>query len=368
MGRKLIVSHSSHPRDLVLWRYVVQHNADVDLLLPSLSSKNTSVDHEKLPYQNRVLILPAIEPFGSGHASMWMRGLLDVADPDQYDLVHVAFEPWAPIPQILCRKIPTVVHGCESVIKEAPLPFKIRRAGITRVLKGVAGCLGWGQTSLEAYREAGLPAKTPQAVIPVGIPDPARFTPTPIDVSNGPLRVLFVGRLVAEKGLLTLINAVCALNRPVTLWVLGEGPLAPSLPATVKDFPQIELKVTGHANIDQVVGAMAWSHIVGVPSESTATWKEQWGRVAVEAMLSGRPTIVSDNGELPNLVQDSHLVFPEGDVDRLAEILTELDNNRDALPVIGHQMRLSAGRFAPAVLNEKLNTFWDEILGARKTA
>jgi glycosyltransferase involved in cell wall biosynthesis len=346
----------------------VQNNADVDLLLPSLGSESVRVDKEKLPYGNRVLTLPAIEPFGSGHASMWIRGLLNVADPNQYDFVHVAFEPWALIPQILCGRVPTVVHGAESVLKQAPLPLKIRRAGTTRVLKEVVGCLAWGHTSLDAFREAGLPEQTPQGVIPVGIPDPTRFTPTPIDESDGPLRVLFVGRLVEEKGLLTLVNAVCALTSPVILLVLGEGPLAPSLLKAVEGSPHVELKIEGRANVDQVVDAMAWSHIIVVPSQATSSWKEQWGRVAVEAMLSGRPTIVSNNGELPSLVQESQLVFSEGNVEQLAKILTKLSDNRDSLPEIGHQMHLAAGRFAPAVLNEELITFWDKILGTKETA
>jgi glycosyltransferase involved in cell wall biosynthesis len=325
------------------------------------------MDYDALIEHDRIFSLPAIEPFGKGHSSMWIRGLLSVADSEQYDLVHLAFEPWALIPQVLCGKLPTVVHGAESVLKDAPWQMRARRVGTSRVLQKAVGVLAWGQTSLEEFREAGLPPDIPQGVIPVGVPDPKFFVPGPMSSSPGPLRLLFVGRLLPEKGILTLVEAARALERPVVLRVLGEGPLKASLRTLARGCPEVEVSIEGTATAGQVSEAMAWSHVVVVPSESTSSWKEQWGRVAVEAMLSGRPTVVSDSGELPYLVMESELVFPEGDVLALTAVLRKLDDTRDSLADIGNKLRKSAERFAPTGLARQLNQFWEKVAISEKS-
>jgi glycosyltransferase involved in cell wall biosynthesis len=49
------------------------------------------------------------------------------------------------------------------------------------------------------------------------------------------------------------------------------------------------------------------------PSLTTPRWKEQFGRMLVEAMACGVPVIGSDSGEIPNVIGDAGLVVPEGD-------------------------------------------------------
>lgn len=354
MVRVLVVSHSADPRDSVLWKAVLDQNPLVDLVIPLLKSELGLPRFE----HPRVLPLDAIEPFGKGHSSMWIKGLGEIATSGNYDLVHTAFEPWSLIPQALCGKIPTVVQGAESVVQDAHWAMRARRVGLTRVLKKAAGVLTWGQTSLGAFKEAGLPETTPQGVIPTGIPDPLFFSPTPVDSAPGPLRLLYVGRLVPEKGILTLIKAVSELGHPVELRVLGQGPLAADLPAMVAGCANVTLVLEGRASAELVFEAMTWSHVVVVPSEPTSSWKEQWGRVAVEAMLSARPTVVSDSGELPFLVTQSELVFPAGDASALAVILGRLDEDRSSLTEVGSSLRMSADRFWPERLSRELNDFW----------
>jgi len=65
---------------------------------------------------------------------------------------------------------------------------------------------------------------------------------------------------------------------------------------------------------------------VVLPSRARPNWKEQFGRVLVEAMACGVPVIGSDSGEIPNVVGDAGLIFPEENVDALAARLRELMN------------------------------------------
>jgi glycosyltransferase involved in cell wall biosynthesis len=66
-----------------------------------------------------------------------------------------------------------------------------------------------------------------------------------------------------------------------------------------------------------------------LPSRTTRKWKEQFGRVLIEAMACEVPVIGSDSGEIPNVIGDSGLVFKEGDVGDLSSKLEVLINNKD---------------------------------------
>jgi glycosyltransferase involved in cell wall biosynthesis len=64
--------------------------------------------------------------------------------------------------------------------------------------------------------------------------------------------------------------------------------------------------------------------VLVLPSRTQSNWKEQFGRVLVEAMACGVPVVGSTCGEIPNVVGDAGLVFPEGDTDALRGRLNQL--------------------------------------------
>ena len=77
---------------------------------------------------------------------------------------------------------------------------------------------------------------------------------------------------------------------------------------------------------EQMASGYAQLDVVVLPSHSTPTWKEQFGRVIIEALWCGVPVIGSDSGEIPWVIglTGGGLVFPEGDVGALAARLAEL--------------------------------------------
>ena len=60
---------------------------------------------------------------------------------------------------------------------------------------------------------------------------------------------------------------------------------------------------------------------LAVPSLTMPNWKEQFGRVIIEAMAAAVPVVGSDSGEIPRVIGDAGLVTPEGDAGALAEAL-----------------------------------------------
>ena len=67
--------------------------------------------------------------------------------------------------------------------------------------------------------------------------------------------------------------------------------------------------------------------VLVLPSLTRPNWKEQFGRVVIEAMACGVPVIGSDSGEIPNVIGDAGLIFPEGDImvlrDSIAHLLAD---------------------------------------------
>jgi glycosyltransferase involved in cell wall biosynthesis len=59
-------------------------------------------------------------------------------------------------------------------------------------------------------------------------------------------------------------------------------------------------------------------------SRTLPGWKEQFGRVLIEAMSCTVPVVGSDSGEIPNVVGPAGLLFPEGDIGALRAHLLEL--------------------------------------------
>ncbi len=108
--------------------------------------------------------------------------------------------------------------------------------------------------------------------------------------------ILYFGRLAKEKGVKTLIDATQKVG--CRLVILGTGPIEDELKEYAKNFSNVEFKgfQTGKALEDYVKN----SRCVVLPSE----WYENGPYSAMEAMAMGKPLIVSDNGGLPELVED----------------------------------------------------------------
>jgi glycosyltransferase involved in cell wall biosynthesis len=139
-----------------------------------------------------------------------------------------------------------------------------------------------------------------------------------------PFTIGYAGRLVQSKGLIDLLEAVRMLAAPVELVLIGNGELREQLEH--QPIPGSHVRVLDGLTHEQMARGYARLDVLVLPSRTTPTWKEQFGRAIVEALWCGVPVVGSDSGEIPWLIEltGGGLVFAEGDREALAARLTEL--------------------------------------------
>jgi glycosyltransferase involved in cell wall biosynthesis len=136
--------------------------------------------------------------------------------------------------------------------------------------------------------------------------------------------LVFVGRLVSDKGVRVLIDALCELKRRQlipTLKIIGDGPERPEIERQIRDCGLVDqVAFAGWKDQDQIAESLNEHKILVVPS----LWQEPFGIVALEGAASGCVVVGSSGGGLPEAIGPCGITFPNGDSQRLADILAEL--------------------------------------------
>ena len=119
---------------------------------------------------------------------------------------------------------------------------------------------------------------------------------------------LYVGRLSAEKGVQTLVDAWSGIDYP--LWIAGDGPLRSALEAAAHRCGA-QIRFLGYQTREQVLSMMRDATMVVIPSECY----EGFPVTVLEALASGTPLAVSAIGALDEILQspDNALKFPPRD-------------------------------------------------------
>ena len=211
--------------------------------------------------------------------------------------------------------IPFGVQCYENIDRDLPLPIRWLRS---RVLRDAAFVAARSDSAGRLVRKWG--ARGEVGFAPPAVP---RWESVPSAPAH-PFTVGYAGRLIERKGLFDLLAAVRRLDAPVELVMIGNGEIRDQLVG--QPIPGSSVRVLDGLTHDQMASGYAQLDVVVVPSHTTATWKEQFGRVIVEALWCGVPVVGSDSGEIPWLIEltGGGIVFPEGDQDALASALEKL--------------------------------------------
>jgi glycosyltransferase involved in cell wall biosynthesis len=288
-----------------------------------------------------------------------------------WDLVHMWEEPyilagyqvakWTP------ANVPLVFRTAQSLDKTYPPPFRWMERS---VLRRAAGWICSGKTVAENLLRRPGYAEKPMARIPLGV-DVAAFRPDPAAGaaarrelgwdSDGTPVVGYLGRFVPEKGLALLTRALDRLRTPWRALFVGGGPMEGEMQAWAgRHGDRVRLCTTvRHADVPAYVNAM---DVLAAPSQTAGHWREQFGRMLIEAFAAGVPVIGSDSGEIPNVIGDAGLVVPEADEDAWVEALGGLLANPARRAGFAARGLERVGRFSWSSVGRKYIEFFDRLI------
>ena len=267
------------------------------------------------------------------------------------DLVYSADQFYPYTYQAIKTGIPTIVMEWENIpFIPKGMPYsKIKKFNLEHAAHFVAIT----QKAKDALILEGLTADR-ISIVPAGL-DCEKFKPMEkneqlakkLEITEGSIKILFVGRLVPEKGIFDLLTAFSMLLKKienVELLIVGSG--SSFILFQIKQH-MTNLKITGKVkflgNIEysQMPQIHNLADVFCLPSIPTKTWAEQFGYSMVEAMACGKPVVSTLSGSIPEVVTDRNtgiLVQPKNP-HMLASALEELVLDRNERENMGKSAR-----------------------------
>jgi glycosyltransferase involved in cell wall biosynthesis len=293
---------------------------------------------------------------------------------EPWDLVHCWQEPYVTAGAQVAAAAPDaarfVFATFQNIAKRYSPPFNWMER---RVLNRADAWIAFGHTVHETHAGREGYAALPSRVIPPGV-DIERFAP---NVASGrrvraglgwddaqPV-VGFLGRFVHQKGLDVLIAALERLQAPWRALFVGGGPEAARLHAFAAAHPSA-VRVVSDVAHDDVPAHLTAMSVLCAPSRTTNGWREQFGRMLIEAMAAGVPVLASRSGEIPHVVGDAGVLLPEDDTGAWTAALEAVlrDGGARAAAVARGRERARAQFAWPVVAGAHLE-FFEELVAGR---
>jgi glycosyltransferase involved in cell wall biosynthesis len=337
----LIVSHSCVVKEnqKKIKALADSGEAEITLLIPAKWKEPLrDIEAEKLPDVKYDVVASRVYYNGRILRHFYPLTLVIGLLRQRFDIIHVEEEPYSltafqflALNRFISRGKTTVFTWENNFITHSFPKNIFERYVLSRADVMIAGNAE-GKAVLERKGYKG-----PVKVLPLMGVDPERFKRTEdselrrrLDLSE--LFVIgYVGRLVEEKGLMHLIDAVSRISYPVKCIFVGRGPLKEDMVERIDSIGAAGkfqfIDTVSHHDVPEYLNVM---DCLVLPSISTSSWREQFGHVLIEAMACGVPVVGSSSGAIPEVVGDSGLLFREGDVeDLLDKIEVLLKRSRD---------------------------------------
>jgi len=198
------------------------------------------------------------------------------------------------------------------------------------------------------HEEMGFKKEIVHLPYPLDLKKYDRFRSSTSSYNGQKIKIAYFGRLVKEKGLYTLIDAIVLVSKRIKnnnkpeFKIIGEGPIKKDLNERLNNKGIMNVSFIGFLEGDNLYREISKMHIIIVPSE----WYENYPVSVMESFALGRPVIGSRIGGIPELVRDgeSGLTFKTGDAFDLSEKIEYMINNRNKIVSMGEKARKFAER------------------------
>jgi L-malate glycosyltransferase len=255
----------------------------------------------------------------------------------QPDVIYVNHEPYAAstfqvfLANHLSMRKPIGFFTWQNLFKRYITPFHYMERF---VLKSSQFAFVGSYSAQEVLKRKDYAGKT--VLLPSGIDEDVYFPHSnsndelknKLDIKENEILIGFLGRIVEEKGLQTLLMGLKQIqDLSWRLVVIGAGPFENKFDALARNLQLndriIRFDFVPHPEAPRYLSAF---DILVLPSKTCSNWKEQFGRVIIEAMACGTPVVGSNSGEIPNLIGATQggLIFPEEQPQQLAHQLKSL--------------------------------------------
>jgi glycosyltransferase involved in cell wall biosynthesis len=311
-----------------------------------------------------------VRTFGT-HPNLFVfdpRPLWRLLGDGRWDLIDMHEEPFGmAVAEVLalrwfrCRRTPFLVCSAQNIEKRYPPPFRWFERWSLRHAAGAYTC---NTEAGQILRRKGLGGEL--VLLPLGV-DVDRFRPARREPPAGRLRVGFVGRLNAQKGVDVLLEAL-ALDGRLDADVYGAGPEAAALEARAAALG-LAGRVTFHGFADEstLPGVFPTFDVLAVPSILVPGVLEQFGRVAVEGQASGVPVVASAIGALPDVVGDAGILVPSSDPGALRAALVRVLEEPGLWAQLREAGLASVGRYSWESVAEAQQALYERAVAPDRT-
>lgn len=272
----------------------------------------------------------------------WYPGLAGILRSFRPDVIDLWEEPWGMLSvetcflrNLLLPNTRIISETEQNVDKKLPFPFEQFRRYTLRHADFV---IGRNAEAVEITRRKGY--RGPAAVAPNGV-DTGVFKPMDREAARRALGFSgfvcgYVGRLVEQKGLSEIVEALKDCPPQVNVVFAGSGDFQPELERLVSELgQQNRVRFLPNRSREELPQVMSALDVLLLPSRTTRRWKEQFGRVIIEAHACRTPVIGSDSGAIPDVVGAGGLIVPEQNPAALADAIRKLLGNPVLLDEMG---------------------------------
>jgi glycosyltransferase involved in cell wall biosynthesis len=194
------------------------------------------------------------------------------------------------------------------------------------------------------------------AIIPNGVS--SEFTPsaTREKVSDGPLRVLFVGRLTQQKAVYRLVDALAMMQQPVEAVLVGDGTERAAIEEQLQKHRLQDVRLAGIRRGRELVESYHWADVLVLPSD-----REGMPLAALEALACGLPIVATDVvGNRDLLKEVGILVSP--DATSIALALDQLAQDPQERSELRRSALHAAREFTLERTVDRIADLYDEVM------
>ena len=249
----------------------------------------------------------------------------------RHSLIHLhvsqAFAPEIVYLVSRLKGIPYIAHIHLDIDPSGPMGFLLetyKKLFLKRVLRSATKiiCLTEAQKKLIAAKYR-LPLEA-IAVIPNGVAE--KYFIRKKAHKNAVPRLLFVGRLAAQKNLPMLIEAVAQMKTSVVLDIVGEGELKENIAALIQKYKLQNIKMHGKKVGEELIELYRAADVFVLPS-----LKEGVSLSMLEALAAGLPVVASDSPEIRQILGECGVLIQDPTAVNYANALDAFLSNKDAM-------------------------------------